>query len=80
MKVEELIANVMNVPLSLVTSATGPATLQAWSSLKHLELIEAIEEIYSVKLTTREIHTLTCVADIHCILQQRSVEAEDSIH
>ncbi len=80
MKVEELIASVMSVPLSLITSSTGPATLSAWNSLKHLELIESIEEVYGIKLATREIHTLTCVADIYHILQQRSVEVEDHVH
>ncbi|GHO91081.1 hypothetical protein KSF_011290 [Reticulibacter mediterranei] len=72
-KVEELVATVMNVPLSLITDSTGPTTLQTWNSLKHLELIAALEEIYSIKLTTHEMHTLTCVADIHRILQQRSL-------
>ncbi|GHO86466.1 acyl carrier protein [Dictyobacter formicarum] len=78
MKVQELIASVMNVPLSLITSSTGPDTLDAWSSLKHLELIEAIEEVYNIKLTTREIHTLTCVADIYHILQQRSIKIDSN--
>jgi acyl carrier protein len=71
-KVEELVATVMNVPLSLITDATGPTTLQTWNSLKHLELIAALEEVYGIKLTTHEMHRLTCVADIRNILQQRS--------
>lgn len=78
MKVEQVVASVMNVPLALITHSTGPATLEGWSSLKHLELIEAIQEVYGIKLTTREIHTLTSVTDIYTILEQRSVDIEDS--
>jgi acyl carrier protein len=73
MSVEELVASVMDVEITHIDNDTGPATLPPWNSIKHLELIAAIEEIYSIKLTTREIHTLTCVADIHHILQQRSL-------
>lgn len=69
MKVEELIASIMNVPLSAITDSTGPATLLAWNSIKHLELIGSLEEIYGIKLTTRQMHTVTCVADIRQILQ-----------
>jgi acyl carrier protein len=72
MNVEELVASVLNISLSLVTDTTGPATSQAWTSLKHLELIETIQEVYGVKLTTREIHRLTSVADIHSILAART--------
>jgi acyl carrier protein len=80
MPVKELVASVMNVPLSLITDTTGPVTLQAWDSLKHLELIEAIEEVYGLKMTTREIHALTCVADIQRMLQQRSMDRGKSVH
>ena len=71
MNIEELIASVLNVPVSLITDSTSPVTLPVWDSLKHLELIETIQEVYQVTLTTREIHRITSVADIRQILQQK---------
>lgn len=75
MKLEELVANVLDVPLAQIRPTTGPGTLMAWNSLKHLEMIATIEEVYNVKLTTREIHRLTSVADIRHILQKKAIDA-----
>lgn len=72
MTIEELVASVLNVPLSFITNATGPDTLREWNSLKHLELIAAFEEAYGIQLTTREMQRLTSVRDLQRILQQRS--------
>ncbi|HYU73583.1 MAG TPA: acyl carrier protein [Ktedonobacteraceae bacterium] len=74
MKIEELVANVLELPLSLIKDSSGPATLKAWSSLKHIQLVAALEEAYGVTLTRHEIQRLTSLAEVRRILQQKSVE------
>jgi acyl carrier protein len=75
MKVEELVAKIMQVPISSLQDSSGPATLRAWSSLKHIQLVAALEEIYGVKLNAYEMQRLTSLAKVRGILQQRGIEA-----
>ena len=75
MKVEELVAKIMQVPIAILQDSSGPATLSAWSSRKHIQLVAALEEVYGVKLNTYEIQRLTSLAKVRSILQQRGIEA-----
>ncbi|GCE07674.1 acyl carrier protein [Dictyobacter aurantiacus] len=74
MKVEELVAKIMQVPLSTLQDSSGPATLKAWSSLKHIQLVAALEEAYGVKLNAYEMQRLTSLAKVRRILQERGIE------
>jgi acyl carrier protein len=72
--IEELLASVLEVPVSSIKDSTGPATLKAWTSLKHIQLVAALEKTYGVALTSREMQRLTSLAQVRSVLRQKGIE------
>ncbi|GCE15795.1 acyl carrier protein [Tengunoibacter tsumagoiensis] len=71
--IEELVAGILEVPLSTITDTTGPTNLKAWSSMKHIRLIVALQETYHVTLAKREIQRLTSVGAVKKALSEKGV-------
>lgn len=65
---EKLMAEVLNIPQSRITDAMEMKQVAEWDSLKHMELIVAIEQAYAVELTGDEIAEMTSVRAIRAIL------------
>jgi acyl carrier protein len=74
MKLEELLAGILQVPTAALQDSSGPTTLRAWSSLKHIQLVAALERVYGVKLTAHEMQRLTSLAKVRAMLQQKGVK------
>jgi len=72
--IEELLARLLDVPLTSIENSSGPTTLAAWTSLKHIQLVAALEQTYGVALTPREIQRLTSLAQVRRVLGQKGVE------
>lgn len=75
MKLEELFSLVLEVPADGLTAATSPANLKSWSSLKHIKLITAMEEVYGVTFSSAEIKGLKSLGAVRQTLATRGVEA-----
>ncbi len=60
----QLVAKVLGVPDSDVTDDLGPATHSSWTSIKHLELIVAIEENYNLSFSRPEIRSVRSVGTL----------------
>ncbi len=61
MTLNELIASTLRIPASRVTDETAMKDVLEWDSLKHMELIVAIEQTYAIELTGDEIALMTSV-------------------
>lgn len=72
--IEELLARVLDVPLASIKDSSGPATLAAWTSLKHIQLVAVLEQTYGITLTPREMQRLTSLAQVRRMLGQKGVE------
>jgi acyl carrier protein len=68
-----LIADTLDISPVDVTDDTGPGTDARWTSLKHVELVVAIEERFGVALSYQEILDLRNVAAVRETLRQRGV-------
>jgi acyl carrier protein len=73
MPLDQLIASVLRIELSLVSSETTMQTTPQWDSLKHMELIMAIEQQYNLVLEPDEIASMTGVSAIRDVLNARGV-------
>lgn len=71
----EVIARALNVPPASISDASSPDTLRRWDSLRHLDLMNAIEDAYSVRFSTAEIMKARSVGDIRRLLHEKGVEA-----
>ncbi len=69
----KIIADVLTVSPSRVTGDMEMKNTAEWDSLKHMELIIAIEKAFAIELTGDEIAEMTSVAAITSILKKRGV-------
>lgn len=75
MQLEDLLANVLREPIEKITDETSPRNTSNWDSLKHIELVMAVEATYSVQFSMPEIASLNSLGNIRQLLQQKGVSA-----
>lgn len=68
-----LLADVLGVTRDRVTEDSGRDLLPEWTSLAHIQVVNAVEEAYGVMLSTREIEEATSVASLRTLLTRRGV-------
>jgi acyl carrier protein len=73
MTVEELFCDVVEVATSDLTENTSRANTRSWSSLTHINLITAVEEVYGILFTTREIQSINTFGDLRRLLREKEV-------
>lgn len=70
-KVLVIISNIMNVPIKLLNEESSPDNVESWDSLKHLNLILAIEQDFGITLSDEEIIEMMNVQLILEILKNK---------
>ncbi|MEO8448395.1 MAG: acyl carrier protein [Gemmatimonadota bacterium] len=70
---EAVIARVFGVSADRVTDQTSNETLPEWDSLGHITLVIELEATYAVSLSAEETLTLTSVAAIKRLLEERGI-------
>jgi len=73
-KVEDVLAEVLQLRPAEITDDLTMKDVESWDSLKHMELIVALETAFSVQLTFEEIVAMQSVREIKRVLAERSVE------
>lgn len=72
-KVEALLADVLQIPAEQINDDLAMKDLDAWDSLKHMELIVGLEQQFDVQLTFDEIVAMQSVSEIKRVLGERGV-------
>ena len=68
-KIIELIARVLNVPVGDVTLETEIGELDEWDSLRNVQIIAQLEKEFEVKITPDMIMDLEDVSDIISLIK-----------
>lgn len=63
-EVLEIFSNVMNVPKDQLNNDSSPNTIMNWDSLKHMNLILALEEKFSISFSDDEIISMLSLKSI----------------
>ena len=72
-KVGNLLSEVLQMPASDITDDLTMKDVDAWDSLKHMELIVALEQGFEVQLSFDEIVAMQSVSAIKRVLRERGV-------
>ena len=75
MELVEVVSEVLEVDRADVTDQAGPDTIGTWTSLRHLQLVAALEEVYGLSFTYREIQGVRSVGALRQVLRARGVAA-----
>lgn len=70
-KVDLLVAGVLQIPAATITDDLAMKDVDAWDSLKHMELIVLVEESFDLQLTFDEIVAMQSVREIKRVLSER---------
>jgi acyl carrier protein len=71
--IQNLVADVLQMPAAAITEDVAMKDLDAWDSLKHMELVVAVEQNFQIQLTFDEILLMQSVGAIENVLRQRGV-------
>lgn len=63
-KLFSVVAEVLEVPSTAVTLQTSAATEERWDSLRHMQIVFAVEDAFGVHFRDEEIPLLTSVQAI----------------
>lgn len=73
----QVIADVFGVPLDQITEDASIDSVDAWDSLKHLNLVLALEERFGVSFTEQETVEILNYELIRTVLAEHGVEFVD---
>jgi acyl carrier protein len=74
-QVEHVLVDVLQVPASTIKDELAMTDLEVWDSLKHMELIASLEQIFALELTFDEIVRMRSVGEIKRVLKERGAAA-----
>ena len=73
-KLKELLAKIFSVDASTITDNTTPDTLEGWDSLRHMNLVVALEEEFGVELSDDQVVEILSYQLIKIVLQEHGIE------
>ncbi len=68
-----VVAEVLHVPVESITDETAMGTVSRWDSLKHMELIMAVEDTFGLTFDGDEIATMTSVPAMEALLRAKGL-------
>ncbi len=54
-EVINIVSNILNIKRSKITENSGINTIEQWDSLKHMQIISAIEEEYKIEFSEEQL-------------------------
>jgi len=72
-KIENLLAEVLQMPATRITDDFAMKDAESWDSLKHMELVVSLEESFGIQLTFDEIVAMRSVRAIKQVLREKGV-------
>ncbi len=54
-KIKNIVATVFEIPVEEINDNLSPDTIESWDSIKHMQLVVALEEEFDVQFTDEEI-------------------------
>jgi acyl carrier protein len=63
-RVRQIIADVLEVPVARLRDDMAPDTTPGWDSLRHLDLVTALEDELSIQFAPEDVDSMRCVGDV----------------
>ena len=70
----EVVAQVLGIDEALLNARSRPNNTEGWDSLRHIEVMLAIETAFDVRLTMVELTSLRDLGDVAAALRAKGVE------
>ena len=73
-KIREIMAQVFNVPEVSIDSLSSPDTIESWDSLRHMNLVTALEEEFNVRFNYEQISEMLNFSLIIEVLKENDIK------
>lgn len=73
-KLKGIMARLFRVDPDLITEDTSSETIAGWDSLRHMDLVTALEEAFGIEFTDEQILELLNYRLIKLVLKEHGVE------
>ena len=70
----KILSQVLNVPIEQINNESSPDTITEWDSLKHMNLVLAIEQEFGIQFTEEQIIEMLNVALIEETLKDHRID------
>ncbi len=77
MKFYEIVGNILGVEPTTLNEQSNATNVPQWDSLRHIEVIFAIESAYQVRFTMPEIASLRNLGDMRELLATKNVVLDE---
>jgi acyl carrier protein len=77
MKFYQIVGNILGVDPASLNEGSNASNVPQWDSLRHIEVIFAIESAYQVRFTMPEIASLRNLGDMRTLLTGKNVELSE---
>jgi len=71
-RVENVLAEVLQIPADSITNDLAMKDVESWDSLKHMELVVSLEQTFNIELSFEEIIAMQSVGEIKRVLSNRT--------
>ena len=78
-ELREIFSSVLEEPVEAIDEQTSPDTLRSWDSLRHVELVIAVESRYGVSFSTSDIFSMTTFLAFREALVRKGVHLASQI-
>lgn len=74
LKLEQIVAKVLAVDVSTISDASNAKNTPNWDSMRHIELLLAVEVAFGVQFSMAEITSMQNLGDMRRLLIERGIE------
>jgi len=73
-KLKEVLSKVFKVGLEMIDEDASPDTVENWDSLRHMNLVLALEEEFAIEFTDDQVVEILSYKLIKIVLQEHGIE------
>jgi acyl carrier protein len=74
-RVAAIVGAIMNVDAAALDRSSSPDTIPAWDSLRHLQLVLALEEAFGIQFAVEDIESMGTVGAVVDAVRRRALPA-----
>ena len=73
-KLKQVLSRIFNVSLDMITGDASPDTIENWDSVRHMNLVLALEEEFDFEFTDDQVVEIISYALIKIVLKEHGIE------
>jgi len=78
MQLYNIIASVLNIDASTLSEQSNATNTANWDSLRHIEVILAVETAYGIRFAINEVVNMQNLGDMRTVLETKGVSFEEA--